>query len=474
MSLDEDALIALRQAVQISPENVPLRQHLADSLVRLGHFEEAVAEYRAAVRLAPQDAKLRLGLATAYYRQGKTSQASVVVNDLLRMPDVPGGVYLLHARLLETGSEIDAARDAYRSAIAKDPKLADAELARRLGAESHSAAGHDGEEFTFSDLPDDDDTDAYSSADDDEVVDGRIRRPVGDERGGGVVGDFERPPVRFEHVGGMEQVKEEIRLKIIYPLEHAELYEAYGKKIGGGILMYGPPGCGKTMLAKATAGEIRADFLAVGINDVLDMWLGNSERNLHDLFEQARRRKPCVMFFDEVDALGASRTDMRHSAGRHLINQFLAELDGVKSSNDGLLILGATNAPWHLDTAFRRPGRFGQVIFVPPPDAPARAAILRVICRGKPIDAVDFDALAKRCEGFSAADLVALVEAAVEDKLREAMKTGKPSPLATRDLVAAAKHVRPSTQEWFATARNYAIYSNQGGVYDDILKYLKL
>ncbi len=474
MSLDEDTLAALRQAVQISPENFPLRQHLAETLLRQGRFEEAVTEYRAAVRLEPQDAKLRLGLATAYYRQGKTSQASVVVDDLLRMPDTPAGVYLLHARLLETRSEIDAARDAYRSAIGKDPKLTDSDLARRLGAEMHASSERGGEEFTFSDLPDDD-TDAFSSTDDEEVVDGRVRQRAGDERGGGAVGDFERPPIRFEQVGGMEHVKEEIRLKIIYPLEHAELYEAYGKKIGGGILMYGPPGCGKTMLAKATAGEIRADFLAVGINEVLDMWLGNSERNLHDLFEQARRRQPCVMFFDEVDALGASRTDMRHSAGRHLINQFLAELDGVKASNDGLLILGATNAPWHLDTAFRRPGRFGQVIFVPPPDAPAaRAAILRVICRGKPIDAVDFDALAKRCEGFSGADLVALVDAAVEDKLRDAMRTGRPSPLATRDLLASAKNIRPSTQEWFATARNYAVYSNQGGVYDDILKYLKL
>src|SRR5439155_12031124 len=195
----------------------------------------------------------------------------------------------------------------------------------------------------------------------------------------------------FQDVGGMGHVKEEIRMKIIHPLTHPELYKAYGKAIGGGILMYGPPGCGKTHLARATAGEVHAGFIAVGINDVLEMWIGQSERNLHETFERARAHKPCVLFFDEVDALGASRSDLRHSTGRQLINQFLAELDGVQSSNDGVLILAATNAPWHLDAAFRRPGRFDRIVFVPPPDAPARAAILRILLKGKPVQTPDLD-----------------------------------------------------------------------------------
>jgi len=152
-------------------------------------------------------------------------------------------------------------------------------------------------------------------------------------------------------------------LKIIYPLRHPEMYKAYGKSVGGGILMYGPPGCGKTYLARATAGEIEAGFIAVGISDVLKMWIGNSERNLHQLFEQARDHQPCVLFFDEVDALGGRRSDMHGGAGRQIINQFLAEMDGVGKSNEGVLILAATNAPWHVDPAFRRPGRFDRVLF---------------------------------------------------------------------------------------------------------------
>jgi transitional endoplasmic reticulum ATPase len=272
----------------------------------------------------------------------------------------------------------------------------------------------------------------------------------------------------------MDAVKDEIRLKIIHPLANPDVYKAYGKKIGGGILLYGPPGCGKTHLARATAGEVRAGFLSVGINEVLDMWIGQSERNLHDIFENARAHKPCVLFFDEVDALGASRTDMRQSAGRHLINQFLAELDGDKAHNDGVLILGATNAPWHLDSAFRRPGRFDRVVFVPPPDTAARAAILRILLAGKPTMNIDLDHLAGKASEFSGADLKALVDVAIEGKLRSALKTGVPEPLTTKDLLEAAKTLRPTTKEWFATARNYAIYSNVGGIYDDILRYLKL
>jgi transitional endoplasmic reticulum ATPase len=258
------------------------------------------------------------------------------------------------------------------------------------------------------------------------------------------------------------------------PLEHPELFKAYGKAIGGGILMYGPPGCGKTHLARATAGEVKAGFISIGINDVLDMWIGSSEKNLHELFQQARRNKPCVLFFDEVDALGASRTDMRQSGGRHLINQFLSELDGVQASNDGILILAATNAPWHLDNAFRRPGRFDRILFVPPPDLTARAGIAQVMLTGKPTDGVDFDQVAKKTDGFSGADMKAVVDQAVEAKLRSAMKSGKLEPLRTKDLVTAAASIKPSTKEWFATARNYALYSNQGGTYDEILKYLKM
>jgi len=267
---------------------------------------------------------------------------------------------------------------------------------------------------------------------------------------------------------------EEIRMKIIYPVAHPEIFRAYGKSAGGGILMYGPPGCGKTYLARATAGEVQANFISIGLHEVLDMYIGQSEQNLHRIFDAARRQAPCVLFFDEVDALGANRADMRHNAMRQVINQFLAEMDGVDTSNEGVLILAATNTPWYVDVALRRPGRFDRGLCIPPPDQPAREAILRIHLAGKPVSRIDYARLAKETREFSGADIRGLVDRAVERKLRDAMSKGIPEPLTTNDLLSVLKETRCTTREWFETARNYAVYSNEGGIYDDILDYLKI
>jgi AAA+ superfamily predicted ATPase len=453
----------LREAVRVSPDNAPLRLALGEALLSHGFAAEAEREFRAGLARRADDAGLKLGLARAFHQQAKHSHALVIVEDLVKAPDAPARALILHARLLAGVGEVAQAVEQYKRGVAADPAAADPDFAARLGIKLNPAPP--AEEPAWRDS---------AADDDDEVSDGRVRAAWQGGDDADAPAEVERPKITFADVGGMDALKEEIRLKIIYPLTHAEMFKAYGKGVGGGILLYGPPGCGKTHLARATAGEINAGFIAIGIHDVLDMWIGQSERRLHELFEQARRNAPCVLFFDEVDALGASRTDMKTSAGRHLINQFLSELDGVKAANEGVLILGATNAPWHLDSAFRRPGRFDRILFVPPPDAPARAAILRLHLRGKPAADLDPDAVAKKADGFSGADLKAVVDLTVENKLREAMKRGVPEPIRTKDLLAAAAALKPTTKEWFATARNYALYSNQGGAYDDILKYLKM
>lgn len=446
MAGEADDLNVLREALRVSPTNVPLRQLLAEKLLGRAQAGEAEGEFRQALTHDPSNANLKSGLAHAFYAQGKHGEALVVVEDALRAGNPNPRLLLLHARLLLQKDDRTRAIQQYRAALVADPSLADADLMERLGLSNVAV------ETPAEAVP----------------VPRQAPQPTEIDPGA-----FERPSLTFADIGGMEEVKDDIRIKVIHPLKHPELYAAYGKQAGGGILMYGPPGCGKTFLARCTAGEAGIAFLAVGINDVLDMWVGMSEKKLNALFEQARAAAPCILFFDEVDALAPKR-NMTYSANRPLVNQFLAELDGVQARNAGVLVLAATNAPWDLDSAFHRPGRFDRIVFVPPPDAVARASILRLQLRGKPVETIDYDHLASKTDQFSGADLKAVVDRAIEAKLRQAIKEGIPRPLTTKDLLDAIATVKLSTREWFATARNQALYADPEGRYAPVKKYLKL
>lgn len=283
----------------------------------------------------------------------------------------------------------------------------------------------------------------------------------------------ERPMVRLDDVAGLESVKKRLRSAFLAPLENPALRRMYRKSLRGGLLLYGPPGCGKTFVARATAGELGAKFLAVGLHEVLDMYMGESERKLHELFENARREAPCVLFFDEVDALGRRRSQLRHSAGRDLIVQFLSELDSFGVENEGVFVLAATNHPWDVDPALRRPGRLDRTLLVLPPDREARKAILELHLRDRPVEGVDVDRLAGLTDLFSGADLEHVCETSAEFALEDSIESGVARAITTDDLVRAIGEVAPSTTAWLHTARNFAEFANEGGVYDDLLRYLR-
>ncbi len=245
----------------------------------------------------------------------------------------------------------------------------------------------------------------------------------------------EQTDLKLKDVGGLDSVKRRLELSIFALLRHSDMKQYYGRSIRGGLLLYGPPGCGKTFVARATAGELGARFLSVGLSDVLDMWFGESERKLHELFETARRSVPCVLFFDEIDALGRKRSLQRVSGGHNIVNQLLSEMDSIGANNDGVFILAATNHLWDVDTALRRPGRFDRVIFVGPPDAEARKAILEFHMRDRTAEAIDWSTIAgKATEGYSGADLAHLCDTAAEHAMEESMQAGKARPISRRDF----------------------------------------
>ncbi|MCX6836797.1 MAG: AAA family ATPase [Verrucomicrobia bacterium] len=461
-------LDALRLALQHSPDNAPLLMLFAEGCLEEGLLEDAEQSLQNVLKNNPAHAEARLGLARVALLQGKTSQAAVRTEQIISDTPTCAAAFILLARIHITEGDLPKAKALYDQGIELNRALADPGIEKDLHGvkpTSDDDAGRKRAAITSSGGYIES---ANETKDDD---DGHPRGGTAFDLG---LADFEKPKLNFSGVGGMEALKEEIRMKIIYPLQHAELFKAYDKKIGGGVLLYGPPGVGKTLISKATAGEIKANFIALGLHQILDMWIGNSEKNMHEVFELARQNAPSILFFDEVDALAADRRDLRQSAGRNLINAFLSEMDGAESNNDGVLILGATNAPWHIDPAFRRPGRFDRTLFVPPPDEGGRAAIIEVMAQKKPIGELDPRALAKKTEGFSGADLKAVFDLATEEVLNAAMKSGKVIPLTTKDLIKAAGRHKPTTKAWFESAKNYAMYSNQSGFYDDVLKHLGL
>jgi SpoVK/Ycf46/Vps4 family AAA+-type ATPase len=280
--------------------------------------------------------------------------------------------------------------------------------------------------------------------------------------------------LRLADIAGMADVKAQLELSLLGPIRNPELMKAYKVSARGGLLLYGPPGCGKTFIAKAVSGELGANFYPVGIAEVMHRWFGESERSIRAIFDNARRNAPCVLFFDEVDALGHRRSALSGSSGlRPVVNTLLEELDSATSVNDGVYVLGATNAPWDIDPALRRPGRFDRMIFVGLPDAEARAAIVKLHLRDRPVEGINLQKVVGRTDGFSGADLAYVCATATQFAMADSMRSGQVRPVSMRDIDAALAQVRPSAGPWFDTARNVVEFANHDGTYDELEKHLR-
>ena len=256
----------------------------------------------------------------------------------------------------------------------------------------------------------------------------------------------ERPQVRFADVAGLEEVKEQIRLKLIYPFTHPDLAAQYGVRRGGGILLYGPPGTGKTLIARAVAGEIEAAFFSVKPSEIMSKWVGEAEQNVQKLFATARAYARSVIFIDEVEALLPKRRSSGSTVMQRVVPQILAELEGFDQEQPGaLLFIGATNEPWALDPAVLRPGRFDEKVYVGLPDAAARRRILAIHLAEKPLAGdVNLEQLTEALAGYSGADIANICRKACAIPFVEGVQTGAGRPVAWADFLTVLAGVRPS------------------------------
>lgn len=463
---------ALRDALTQSPNNLSLLLLYGRACLEELHLDEAREVFTRALEQDPDQTDAMLGIAKVLFMEGDTSGAAVRAERVIFLEPTNAQAHLLLSRVYLSEGDRPKAIEHFDRAAQIDGTMSDPALERELGRTARDArktAPAPAPE------PPNQEPQIAGGPDQDEFFEDPFDDPPYDWRPETFYapGDPERGNVTFADVGGMEELKEEIRLKITYPLQFPDLYKAYGRKTGGGILIYGPPGCGKTLILRAVAGEVPCNYLSVGLHEIFDPYFGSTERNLHQIFETARTNAPCVLVFDDIDSLAMDRRQIRESQMRNLVNQFLHEMDGIRSENQRILVIGATNQPWALDPAFRRPGRFDQAIFVAPPDAPARAQIIELLAKDKPIAEFDNTELIEATNGFSGADLKWVFDRAAELALSAAIHTGQPVPITLELLLAVAKAHSPSTAEWFEGVRTHA-QSQEGpnSIFNDMRKFL--
>jgi SpoVK/Ycf46/Vps4 family AAA+-type ATPase len=449
----EPLLDSLRSAVTAMPDDVPLRLHLAALLLRAGQRDEAVRHLGAVLQRDPGNGEA-LALLTGQH------------------PSAPAAPAVSSERTVAPAADSAPApeeQDAPPPSSAESPPPAGAPAAPAApGAPGAPAAPADGDATTSYD---------WSQAED-ELRDVLPTMFVGDAGSTSALDearayDAEPTGLTLADVAGLTEVKQRLEAAFLAPMRNPELRKLYGKSLRGGLLLYGPPGCGKTFIARAVAGELGARFITVSFADLIDMFVGRSERNIHELFEVARRNAPCVLFLDEVDAIGQKRSQLRNTPMRSAVNQLLLELDDVASDNTGVFLLAATNHPWDVDSALRRPGRFDRTLLVLPPDPAAREGVFRYHLRERPVAGIDLSKLSRLTDGYSGADIAHVCETAAERALLDSVTRGEPRLIGQADLEAAVSEVRPSLGTWFDTARNVALFANEGGAYDDLVAYLR-
>ena len=423
---DDPIVASLRRALDANPGDVVLRLHLAQTLLTAGNAAGAIAEASIALQADPGNGQA-LGLLAA----AATALSTPAGPAAPAAPAAPAGP---------------------------------AESSGPAASSPATSGGFDWEQAEQE----------VGSAVPPPFVERVPVGPLADDDAGAAPVEIAREAVTLSDVGGLDDVKRRLEESFLAPMRNAAVARAFGKSLRGGLLLYGPPGCGKTFLARAVAGELGAVFMSVTMTDILDPYHGVTEKNMKAVFDSARAHSPTVLFLDEVDAIGMKRSGLGHHAMiRQMVNQLLIEMDSMAGNNDGLYLLAATNHPWDLDEALLRPGRLDRTLLVTPPDFEARRTILEYHLRDRPLAGIDLTSIASRTEMFSGADLAHICVTAAEKAMTESIQANRICPISMTHIDAALEEIGPSTLAWLESSRNVVKFSNDHGRYNDLAEYLR-
>ncbi len=420
----------LERMILLFPDRPEFRKRNAFYLMEREDYGRAIEDLRVYLDIIPDDTEVRSTYALALAFNYKPIEALEEFTTLIELEPQDAKHFLGRARLYDQLEMTERAIEDYSRALELDPAMIEASIGREQSIMKRQVMGMDDDVYT-----------AYLSGGEDKFI-----------------GEQKVPSEQFADIAGLDSVKENIRETIQYPMMYPDISVKYGKRAGGGVLFYGPPGCGKTMLARAAAGECNIPLFNVNLSSVLDKWVGNSEKALAMIFKSARKVTPCMIFFDELDSLGMAREETHTGWEKKIISQLLTEMDGLASNNSNIMILGATNAPWNVDHALRRAGRFGKSVYVPPPNAAERSAIFELYLNRRPFidkEGINCAELAVKTAYHSSDSIRQIVEEAATIPWKEAIRTGESRPIAMSDLLTAIDNRQPDLVEWDKLVSRY-------------------
>lgn len=450
--------------------NAEAKQHWRDgnALFEENKYTEAISEYNKALVIDSKyiDAYFNKGLAERLlqnYIASKKDFESVLELD----PSSVDAIVLL-GDIEEEANNYQEAKAFYEKALVVNPEYSEGKS--RLTKINELIASNPTQ------ISNNDNAPEQQSKDETVIEEGQIKKIA-----------FYKSKSNFSNVIGLQKIKEYLKNNIILSMQHPELFKKYGKKQGLGLILYGPPGNGKTFIVNAISGESNANVIIARINQIIDMYTGNTEKNLHAIFEQARQNAPCIIFFDELDALGVKRGGGSGGGGgessalRLAVNQFLIEMNGLEENPNGIYVIGATNNPWDIDPALKRSGRFGDRIYLSPPNYSSRKLLFNFYTKHTPKKNLDVGRLSRATMGYSPADIERICDKAIMLPLLHEFELKKERKLKTNDLLNVLKdkdNGGSSLDEWYLMVKKEIISTREvqivNGKKQEIVKEGKL